>query len=426
MGPSLPFFVFAFCSLIVLSFIFSLAETAFTATSIARVHRSSTEKGHGKYKKLSHLLKNKEDLISTILIANNIVNIIFSSTVTYFALNNFTDNPFALELSTIVSIAVVIIVCEVLPKSLAINYAEHFALFLAPMFIVIKKLVHPLLIVVKFSNKWFYKVIPLNGKKTVISVYEVLKNEIDFFHGTGSVVKNDRDMLDGVLELNDTEVESVMTPKKNVNMFDIESDPNDIINLALSCGHTRIPVFKSSRDDIFGILNAKDLIKVLRNNNGNVTRENIESILFEPYFISFNTKLKKQLFEFKKSRNHIAIVVDEYGSMIGVLTLEDIIEEIVGNIEDEHDSKITEGFAINDDGTIVVAGDYQIRDFNKKTELCFPHEDCATVAGLVINKAERIPEQGEIFEIDGHTFEILQKKGAKIIMLKVTLGKIDY
>jgi Mg2+/Co2+ transporter CorB len=230
-------------------------------------------------------------------------------------------------------------------------------------------------------------------------------------------------MLDGVLELNDTEVESIMTPKKNVDMFDLNTDPNEIVNLVLSCGHTRIPVYKTNRDEIIGILNTKDLIKILKQNSGNISDGDIEKILYQPYFISFNTKLKKQLFEFKKSRNHIAIVVDEYGSMIGVLTLEDIIEEIVGNIEDEHDSKLNEDFAINDDGSIIISGDYKIRDFNKQTDLGFSHEDYSTVAGLVIHKAERIPNEGEIFEIEGHKFEIIQKKGAKIVTLKVRLNK---
>ena len=424
MGPDFLFFLSCFFVLIAASFIFSLAETAFTATSIARIHRSSTEKGYKKYRTLSTLLKNKEDLISTILIGNNIVNIVFSSFVAYYAMKQFPDNGFALQAATIVSIVVIIIVCEVLPKSMAINYSESIALLLAPFFTLVKKMLFPILIIVKTVNNTIYKIIPIkNGKTPVISVYEVLKNEIDFFHDTGSVVKNDRDMLDGVLELNDTEVESIMTPKKNVYMFDLTNNPNEIVDLILSCGHTRIPIYKNNRDEVIGILNTKDLLRVLRDKNGSISTTDIEAILFQPYFISFNTKLKKQLFEFKKSRNHLAIIVDEYGSMIGVLTLEDIIEEIVGNIEDEHDSKAIDGLTINDDGTIIVRGDYQIRDFNKNTDLSFSHDDYSTVAGLVIHKAERIPNEGEIFQIDGHTFEIIQKKGAKITAIKIKLTK---
>jgi Mg2+/Co2+ transporter CorB len=417
MGPSLVSCILLFAVLIFLSIVFSLSETAFTATSIAKIYKSRHDgKKKKRYQSLVSLLNKKEDVVSTTLIANNIVNIIISSLATYFAITYYPDLPYAIEIVTAITICVVILFCEILPKTFAISYADGLAMFLAPYFVVIQRLFYPILFLIKSFNKIIFKVFPLD-KKPVISVYDILKSEISFLHDNGSVVKNDRDMLDGVLDLSKTEVESIMTPKKNVNMFNIEDEIDSILDFILSCKHSRIPVYKSNQDEVIGILHVKTLISLVRQSK-QITQADIEAMLFKPMFISHNTNLKQQLFEFKKTRTHMAIVVNEYGEMIGILTLEDIIEEIVGNIEDEYDSYKGEEFTTLEDGSFIVKGDYQIRDFNKQFSLQFPSDDYSSLAGMIIEHCQKIPNEGEVFIIEDHSFEIIQKNGVKITLVK--------
>ncbi len=421
MGPSLLSFFLLFAVLIFLSIVFSLSETAFTATSIAKIYKAKYEgKKQKRYQNLMKLLQKKEDVVSTTLIANNIVNIVISSFATYFAITYYPGMPYALEVVTAITICVVILFCEILPKTFAISYADALSMFLAPYFVVIQKIFSPILFCIKSFNGLIFKIFPLD-KKPVISVYEILKSEISFLHDNGSVVKNDRDMLDGVLDLSKTEAESIMTPKKNVKMFNIEDSAENIISFILQCKHSRIPVYRGVQDEIIGILHVKTLVSLIRQSK-DITPQHIEQILFKPVFISHNTNLKRQLFEFKKTRNHLAIVVNEYGEMIGILTLEDIIEEIVGNIEDEYDTHKPQDFSEMEDGSFVIRGDYQIRDFNKEFGLNFPSDDYSSLAGMIIEHCQKIPDEGDVFLIDGAEFKIVQKDGVKITLVSFKMN----
>ena len=265
------------------------------------------------------------------------------------------------------------------------------------------------------------KFVAIFGFKTntseIYSATDVIRGEIEYFHSQGSVVKNDRDMLGGVLDLVETDVETIMTHRKDVNMIDLDDSVQEIVKFVENIGHSRFPVYQGGHENVIGILHIRDLF-TLRNNKNDLTCADIKAILLAPIFVSANTRLKTQLLEFRKKRSHMAIVVDEYGGMMGVITLEDILEEIVGSIEDEHD-QTSRSVVKESEGVYIVNGDCLIRDFNREIGSDFDTEDASTMAGLVIEKAEKIPDRSEEFVIDGFRFTVIKKDVNKITSMRV-------
>jgi Mg2+/Co2+ transporter CorB len=256
----------------------------------------------------------------------------------------------------------------------------------------------------------------------VLSAREELRGAIDFHHREGAVVKHDRDMLGGVLDLDELEVSDVMVHRTEMESIDAATDPADIVELVLSSGYTRLPVWKDDRDNIIGVLHAKDLLRAMRFSKGGLAKLDISSLLTPPWFVPDSTNVTDQLNAFLKRKIHFALVVDEYGEVMGLVTLEDILEEIVGEIADEHDAPAT-GVRPQPDGSVVVDGTVAIRDLNRMMDWELPDEEATTLAGLVIHESQMIPEVGQAFTFYGHTFEVLRRRRNQVTSLRISAAR---
>ncbi len=261
--------------------------------------------------------------------------------------------------------------------------------------------------------------VDITNAQNVLSAHEELRETIDLHHKEGSVVKNDRDMLGGILAMQELEVSDIMVHRTKMTMIDGDEDPKDIVAKVLKSGHTRIPVWKDTPDNIIGVLHAKNLFAALQEHDGDAAKVDIEDILLPPWFVPDTRPIPDQLNAFLKRKSHFAIVVDEYGEVQGLVTLEDIIEEIVGDIKDEHDA-VAIGARPKPDGSYLVDGSVPIRDLNRAFDWELPDEEANTIAGLVIHEARMIPDVGQTFSFHGFRFEILKKRKHQVTALRMT------
>ena len=307
----------------------------------------------------------------------------------------------------------------VLPRSLAAARAEAVAMALRAPVAAVAALFGPPAWAMERAARWLLGLIGLGGQQDAQSVHEELREAIDLHIKEGTVVKNDRDMLGGILAMQDLEVADIMVHRTKMTMIDLDEDPKDIVNTVLKSGHTRIPVWKESPDNIIGVLHAKNLFAALQKHNGDAAKIDIEAILLPPWFVPDTRAIPDQLNAFLKRKSHFAIVVDEYGEVQGLVTLEDIIEEIVGDIKDEHDA-VASGVRPKPDGSYLVDGGVPIRDLNRAFDWTLPDEEANTIAGLVIHEARTIPEVGQAFVFHGFRFEILKKRRHQITALRMS------
>jgi Mg2+/Co2+ transporter CorB len=396
-----------------------LAEASILASSKSRVHKLRQE-GNKNARNLEKILDRKEALISIVLFGNNAVNILASAIVTIVAIeyispvNRFYE--YAPLIGSIILTVIVLIFTEIIPKTIAMNKPERVANSLYVFYVVLEKVLGPVLIIINGFVRWLLNLFGFKNAGT-LNAADTIRSEIEYHHFKGSVIKNDKDMLEGVLDLVEMDVQTVMTHRKDVDMIDIQNTMEEIIDIINETPHTRLPIYDDTPDKIQGILHLKDFL-VLSHNKKEISREDLKSILITPFFVPLNIKLKTLLMEFKKKRCHMAIVVDEYGGMMGIVTLEDIIEQIVGTIEDEHDD-FENSIIEEKEGVYIVDGECQISDFNREIGCHFNYEDASTMAGLVLDMAEKIPEEGEEFIITNFKFTILKKEMSKINLIKV-------
>ncbi len=417
MTMALAVTVGAIFALLILSGFFSGSETALTATSRARMHELE-RRGDRRATTVQRLVKYPERLIGAILLGNNLVNILASALATSLFLSLFGDA--GVVYATLVMTALVLIFSEVMPKTYAITNPDRMALAVAPVLRLVVMTLAPITAAVQFIVRAVLKLAGVNvdDNENVLSAHEELRGAINLHHQEGSVVKDDRDMLGGILDLRDLEVSDVMVHRTNMQTIDA-SQPNEVIvNAVLSSGFTRIPVWEDDPDNIIGILHAKDLLKGLIDVGGDVQKVDVRGLSIKPWFVPDTTAVPDQLDAFLKRKAHFAIAVDEYGEVMGLLTLEDILEEIVGEIADEHDVLAT-GIRPQPDGSVNIDGTVAIRDLNRAMDWHLPDEEATTIAGLVIHEAQTIPDIGQVFTFYGFTFEVLRKQRNQLTVLRV-------
>ncbi len=247
---------------------------------------------------------------------------------------------------------------------------------------------------------------------------EAIRGAIDLHHSEGAVVKEDRDRLGGILDLGEREVCEIMIHRKRVFSIDLSQDPDSIINEALGCNFSRIPLWQDAPDNIVGVLHIRDLLRLVRERKL-ITREMIRQVAQRPWYVPETTTLADQLQAFRTKRKHFACVVDEYGAWLGIVTLEDIIEEIVGEIADEHDPIGIAEIIPYGTRAFRVAGTVTIRDINRQLEWELPDEDATTVAGLLLYEARCIPDKGAVFEFHGYRFVVTEKKANQLTQLVI-------
>lgn len=406
--------------LLLMSAFFSGSETALTATSKAWMHRLESE-GDLSARRVNLLIKDRERLIGAILLGNNLVNILATSIATSVFISLFGAGGLANAVATATMTILVLVFAEVAPKTAAISRPDSFAMFVAPVMRWVVFVFAPITRVVQLVVRAMLHVIGVDVSKdsAVFSAQDELRGAIDLHHSEGRVDKESRDLIRGALDLNEIRTEEIMIHRKSIEMLDIDMPKDALIRSALKSAHTRLPLYRENPDNIIGILHAKDLLRALWDAEGNAEAIDFEALAREPYFAPETTTLQEQLDAFKLKQEHFALIVDEYGALMGLVTLEDILEEIVGEIEDEYDSPV-QGVRPQADGSLNVDGDVTIRDLNRAMDWNLPDEEAVTVAGLVIHEAQSIPDVGQTFSFHGFRFKILRRRRNQITALKIT------
>lgn len=406
----------AILCLLGMSAFFSGSETALTAASRTRMHQLERD-GDKRAAKVTTLISDREKLIGAILLGNNLVNILASAlATTLFA--SLLPGAAGVAVATAVMTILVLIFAEVLPKTYAITRADRMAMSVAkPISWLVAGAAWVVTIIQGIVN-FTLRMIGASAPDADFTAEEEIRGAIDYHHFEGGVDEADRHRLVGALDLKDMTVEEVMIHRKNITMLDATLPSGEIIRQALKSPHTRIPLYQAEDDEIIGILHVKDLLRAVVQHKGNIDGLDLTELLREPWFVPETTPLQDQLDLFLKERNHFALVIDEYGELQGLLTLEDILEEIVGDIRDEHDVPV-QGVRPQADGSVMTEGWVTIRDLNRATGWQLPDEEAVTVAGLVIHEAQTIPEPGQRFAFHGHRFDIIRKTRNQITGLRV-------
>ena len=406
--------------LLFLSAFFSGSETALTATSKARMHKLEGD-GNLNARRVNLLIKNRERLIGAILLGNNLVNILASVIAASVFNQLFGASLIATGLATATMTVLVLVFAEVTPKTAAITRPDTVAMLVAPVMRWVVYILAPVTWLVQMFVRGVFHIFGLDISKdsAVFSAEEELRGAIDLHHYEGRVDKESRDLIRGALDLNEIRTEEIMIHRKSIEMLDMDMAKDALIRQALKSAHTRLPLYRENPDNIIGILHAKDLLRALWDAEGNADAINFEALAREPYFAPETTTLQEQLDAFKVKQEHFALIVDEYGALMGLVTLEDILEEIVGEIEDEYDSPV-QGVRPQGDGSLTVDGDVTLRDLNRAMDWNLPDEEAVTVAGLVIHEAQSIPDVGQTFSFYGFRFKILRRRRNQITALKIT------
>jgi Mg2+/Co2+ transporter CorB len=263
----------------------------------------------------------------------------------------------------------------------------------------------------------------VDDEANILAAHEELRGTIQLQTKEGAVARHDADMLGGVLDLRDLQVADIMVHRTKMETINADDTPQQVVDELLSSQYTRVPLWKDDPENIVGFLHTKDLFSALGRSGWDVSKLDIMSFAVEPWFVPDTTPLKDQLNQFLKRKAQMALVVDEYGEVQGLLTLEDILEEIVGDIADEHDVTV-EGVRRQPDGSVNVDGSVPIRDLNRVMDWNLPDEEATTVAGLVIHEARTIPEPGQAFTFHGFRFQVLRRTRNRITALRITpLGR---
>lgn len=402
--------------LIVFSGFFSGSETALTAVSRARMH-SLEKNGDHRAGIVNALIEKRDTLIGALLIGNNLVNIFASALATSLFINLFGVSGVAI--ATVVMTIVVVIFAEVMPKSWAIANADRFAVTVAPLVRFIVVIFAPFTAVTTFLVRAILKLFGVHLDRThpMLSAHEEIRGAVEVLAKDGSVIKDDRYRLGGILDLHELEVSDIMIHRTKMMSINCDDAAHEAIRQILESPYTRVPVWKSEAENIVGVIHAKDVLRFIGNHE-DLSKFDLMKLAAKPWFIPETTSLKDQLNAFLRRKEHIALVVDEYGEVQGLVTLEDILEEIVGEIADEHDIEVS-GVQTQGDGSVIVDGAVPIRDLNRAMDWDLPDEEATTIAGLVIHEAQTIPDEKQAFTFYGKRFVVISREKNRLTKLRI-------
>jgi Mg2+/Co2+ transporter CorB len=419
MDPYLVVTLGAIAFLLLLSAFFSGSETALTAASRPLFHHLDRS-GNERAKLVNRLRRNRERLLGSILIGNNLVNILASVLATRVLIE--ITGEVGVIYATIVMTVLIVIFSEVLPKTYAITHADRMALAVAPVVRTIVALFSPFARAVAALVRLIFRAFGIgtgSGPHGALIAEQELRGAIELHRGTDSEAQHEGVMLHSILDLGEVEVDEVMTHRSDVASVNADLPTEEIISEVVKSPYTRIPLWRDKPENIIGVLHAKALLKAVEDHTGGTRDLDVASLATNPWFIPESTSLLAQLHAFRRRGEHFALVVDEYGDLMGIVTLEDILEEIVGDISDEHDIR-RRGIRPQSSGAVIVDGDVTIRDLNRRFDWQLPDEEAATVAGLVLRESRLIPEPGQVFTFFGFRFEILGRSGNRLTVLGIT------
>ncbi|HMF24280.1 MAG TPA: HlyC/CorC family transporter [Pseudolabrys sp.] len=402
---------------LLLSAFFAGSETALTASSRASMTRLEKQ-GNRRARIVNSLLASRERLIGALLLGNNAVNIAASALATGVLLAWF--GPAGIVYATIAMTILVVVFAEVLPKTAAFNAPDRTALLVARPMQWVVRLLGPILIAIEKLVRWLLKLfgMKVGENQAVLSAHEELRGAVDLLHREGGVETLHRDMFGGVLDLRELVVSDVMIHRTNMITLDADDSPQDIVDAVIASPVTRLPLWQGNPENIVGVLHVKDLLRALHAVDGDAAKVDVVSLMTPPWFVPDMRPVSEQLKAFRRRKTPFALVVDEYGEVEGLVTLEDILEEIVGDITDEHDVAMP-GVRRQPDGSANVDGAVSIRDLNRVMEWNLPDEEATTIAGLVIHEARSIPEVGQSFTFHGFRFRVLRRARNRITALRI-------
>jgi Mg2+/Co2+ transporter CorB len=405
--------------LLVISALFSGSETALTAVSRGRMHQLEKD-GSRAARNVNRLVADREKVIGAILLGNTFINILASSLATQLLETQFGHRTVAV--TTGVMTVTILVFVEVLPKTLAIARTDRFALTVAAPLRQVVRVLAPIVATVQWL---VWRVLFLFGveareSETTEAAHEEIRGAVALHHQEGSVEREHRDMIGGVLDLRELTVADVMMHRTHMTSVDADLPARDIVAAVLDSQHTRVPLWRGEPENIIGVLHTKHLALALVEHKGDLAACNVVGLATPPWFVPDTTSLEEQLDAFREQRTHFALVVDEYGALQGLVTLEDILAEIIGELPDEHQVEERPDVRRRPDGSYLVDGTVPIRDLNRELEWNLPDEGATTIAGLVIHEAQTIPEPGQRFAFFGYKFEVLRRQRNQITALRVT------
>lgn len=410
----------AIAALIILGAFFSASETALTAASKARMH-ARAKAGSSRAALINKIRKKKDRMIGAMLLGNNFVNTLGAALATGIFIGMFGEA--GIFYATLVMTILILVFAEVLPKTYAVHHAEKFALRYAYIIDFFIRLFYPVTQAVSLIVRMALKIFGIDiAKASAGSQMELLRGVIDMHRDSNEETQQQRVMLRSILDLFEATVADIMVPRQNVFMIDGDRPAKEIVSEVLENAYSRLPVWRERPDNIIGIIQARLLLKALSDNNGSAEGLNLDAAMLEPWFIPDTTSLHDQLQAFRERKEHFAIVVDEYGTFMGIVTLEDILEEIVGEIDDEVDENVP-GVKRGRGGSYLVDGGVTIRELNREFEWQIPDQNYSTAAGLILYESETIPEIGQKFHFHGLKFEIMKRERNRITRLRITPPK---
>jgi Mg2+/Co2+ transporter CorB len=404
---------------LLLSAFFSASETALTASSRQAMARLEKH-GNRRAQIVNRLLASRERLLGAILFSSNAVNIAASSLATGVLLSWFGD--IGVIYATVIMTIVVVVFSEIIPKTAAFNAPDRGALLVARPMQFVVRLFGPMLTGIEAFARWVLRMFGMKiGENLPILSPEERRGAVDRMRQRG---------LEGidrgsVLDLRELEVSDVMIHRTEMAMINIDQPPADIVRTMLATPHTRLPLWRGHPENIVGTLRSKDVLRTLQAADGDASKIDIAAIMTRPWFVPDTTPLAEQLKAFRRRKTRFALVVDEYGQVMGLVTLDDIVGEIIGDLSDEHDVDIP-GVRTQLDGSVHIDGSVPIRDLNRAMDWSLPDAQATTIAGLVIHEARSIPEVGQSFTFHGFRFRVVKKSRNRITALRVTpLGRRD-
>ncbi|SDG19113.1 HlyC/CorC family transporter [Alloyangia pacifica] len=412
--------------LILFSAFFSGSETALTAASRGKL-RAAMDRGSRGAAMALQITEDNERLIGSVLLGNNLVNILATSLATALFTRLLGDGGVAM--ATLIMTFLVLIFAEVLPKTYAITNPEAAAATVAPPIRLVILIFSPVVAAIRALVRVLLKLIGVqtDPDSQILAVREEIAGALQLGHSEGVVEKEDRDRILGALDLAERTVEEIMLHRSGIESIDAEAEPRAILQQCLDSNHTRLPVYRGEPENIIGMVHAKDLLRAMYETMAKAGERGfaalddfrITEVMMKPYFVPDTTTLADQMRNFLRRRTHFALVVDEYGSLEGLITLEDILEEIVGEIADEHDPDAEHQVSAGEDGWYWLDGAMTIRDLNRAADWSLPDDEANTIAGLVIHEAQMIPTVGQRFSFHGFRFEVMERENNRITRLRV-------
>lgn len=413
MNQSMIFDLILLLVLLILSGLFSSAETSLVGCSRVRI-KTLAEDGNKRAKICEKLFEQESKMLSAILIGNNLVNTYMASIASMIAYN---FGGAAVSIATFIITFLILVFGEITPKNLATLYSERMALFYAPIIYWLMKILTPIIWFINLFSKGIMRMIGIKEKtNTSVMTENEIRTIVDMSHEGGVIEEDEKDFINNVFDFGTAKAKDVMVPRVHVVRADEKSTYKELKELFQKEQYTRIPIYRDNVDNIVGFINMKDLLLLDHPEDYSMAK-----LLRKPYFTVENKNVSDLLAEMKHFTINMAIVLDEYGELAGIVTVEDIIEEIVGNLHDEYDSHEMEQIQNMGNGTYLVKGFISLHDLNDALDTNLNSEDFDSIGGLMIDKLGRIPTLNEEIEIDGIKLKVTEVKGNRIETIRLTL-----